>query len=278
MKWLQNNPLGVALAAACGVLVLCSALLLFAWGQPASSGEAGASAGSLQAATPEHPQTELEPIAAYRIVTERPVFDESRRPVVVVEGEGIQIAEDGGSDVGERPQVKPTGIVITPDAKMVTLKPESGGDPILAIEGRPLEGEYVGWIVSDIKPREITLASLDGDVMKLGLEVNTRKIAEPPKPPPEPDADELALDQARGQGDGTVEGDEEPMSRAEQIRQRIAERREELRRQAEADRSEADSTAGTRAAQYQSAIRNLIRSRNQDDEEKKNEGGDSNDG
>lgn len=276
MKWLENNPLGIALASTCGVLILISVALVLIWGRPASPGPVEERSDALVQAGAERPEMELEPLSAYRVVTERPVFDETRRPVVAIEGEGIEVADEDGSEVGDRPQVRPTGIVITPEASMVTLQPQSGGEPILAFEGRPLTGDYVGWIVSDIKPRRIRLASLDGEVMELDLEVNTRKIAEPPKPAPTVEA-ETAAARAENGGAGGAAEDEEPLSRAEQIRQRIAERREELRRQAEANQSGSNSD-GTQGSQYQSALRNMIRSRRANEEEKKNESGDSNDG
>lgn len=278
MKWLENNPLGIALALACGVLLLVTVALLFLWGRPASSGAVEGTADALVQAGEGRRQAEMEPLSAYRIVTERPVFDETRRPVVTIEGEdSLEIAaEDDQTEVGERPKVRPTGIVITPEASMVTLRPESGGEPILAFEGRPLTGEYVGWIVSDIKPRKIRLASLDGDVMELDLEVNTRKIAEPPKPAPAVAAAAAAAMAEDGGAGGAAEG-EEPLSRAEQIRQRIAERREELRRQA-AEEQEGSNAAAKEVSPYQSAIRNMIRSRKANDEETKNDGGDSSDG
>lgn len=266
MSWLENNPLGIALASACGVLLLISAALVFSWTRPASSGASDERADAKIAEARNRAMTDLEPVSAYRVVTERPVFDESRRPVVAIEEEGIELDEDDTSVVGDQPRVRPTGIVMTPESNMVMLRPEAGGESILAIEGRPLEGEYVGWMVTDIKPRAITLASLAGDVLKLDLEVNTRKIAEPPKPAPPPEA-------ARPEDKVAGQEGEEPISRAEEIRQRIAERREELRQQAE--ENQAGKAQPQKRSAYQSAIRNMInrRNENEDDKNGKDDGG-----
>lgn len=276
MKWLENNPLGIALASACGVLLLAVVAQVFVWGRPASSGAEEGSADALVQAGEERQQVELEPLSAYRIVTERPVFDETRRPVVMIEDEGIEIAQEDGLEVGERPDAKLTGVVMTLETSMAILNPGSGGDPIIAYEGRSLQGQYQGWIVSGIEPRKVTLSSLDGDVIELDLEVNTRKIAEPPKPAPEPSAATAAATAENGGAGESREG-EEPLSRAEQIRQRIAERREELRRQAESNASETNSS-GAQPSEYQNALRNMIRNRNANDEEKQNDEGDGNDG
>ena len=58
-----------------------------------------------------------------------------------------------------------------------------------------------------------------------------------------------------------AERGDEPLSRAEEIRQRIAQRREELRRQAESQR-----TDPSQMTQYQSAIQNMINRKNENDE------------
>jgi hypothetical protein len=67
------------------------------------------------------------------------------------------------------------------------------------------------------------------------------------------------------------------MSRAEEIRQRIAERREELARQAEANQPRAaDGTA--QRTEYQSAIRNMINKRKNEEQESEGDGGKKDDG
>ncbi|HSM69545.1 MAG TPA: hypothetical protein VK830_07505, partial [Xanthomonadales bacterium] len=105
MSWLENNPLGLALAAACGVLIMVSVALMLAWGKPVTSGlDSGPrNAEALAASGP--PENELEPIAAYRIVTERPVFEESRRPAVNVGDEGPEFVDEPGTEVSDAPNV-----------------------------------------------------------------------------------------------------------------------------------------------------------------------------
>ena len=271
MKWLENNPLGVALAGGCGLIVLVAVALAYIWSRPASSG-APAPDATLQAAG-ENRQliNELGPITEYREVTARPVFDVTRRPMISVEENGVEI-EDGSEEVAGRPDVVLKGVIITPELKMATLKPNSGADTVYAHEGVPLEGDYNGWIISDIRPRRVVLASLEGDSVELELQVNTRKIEEPPKPEPsttEPDV-------AAADGKQDAEGDQ-PLSRAEEIRQRIAERREELRRQAEEQETES-SAEPKQISKYQSAIQNMINRKKDDAEEQEKKSDDGSDG
>jgi general secretion pathway protein N len=258
MSWLEKNPLGAVLVSICGFLLLVSAILVFIWGRPVSSG-----ADSGQTPTPESgPAAELfsdlGPVSEYRIVTDRPVFDESRRPSVSVdEGDALEM-DDLESAVAGAPEVMLTGVIISPDDRMAMLRPLSGGDSVIAREGELMEGEYVGWLVSDIEPRRVKLSSIDGESMELELLVNTRRIEEPPTPQP---AGEAQSGASQAQSDTTARAqqagdDGQPLSRAEEIRQRIAERREELRREQESRENAVISE--TRSSEYQNAMRDLI--------------------
>ncbi|NNL94978.1 MAG: hypothetical protein HKO64_05105 [Xanthomonadales bacterium] len=263
MNWLEKNPVGIALAGFCAVLLMIAAAVAFTWSRPASSGaDPSVSAGLVDTAV-NSPSSDLGPISQYKLVTDRPLFEETRRPVVSVEVEG---SGDGFEDqfVAGTPEVALSGVVITHEKSIVTLKPVNGGETIIAMEGQPLGEDYPGWAVSDIKPRKIVLASLEGDSVELDLAINTRPMTEPPKPEPSP--------AAQAEAGAESENEEPPLSRAEEIRQRIAQRREELRRQAE--ENEQDESQKMRS-QYQDAIRNMIQRKDNNDETTK-EGNDGN--
>lgn len=275
MKWLENNPLGLALAATCGVLLMASATLAYIWSLPPTS---GAETGPGQDELTDNAArlvSDMGALADYREVTERPVFDESRRPTVPVDGADLEDGSDTSVAIAGSPEVRLTAVVITPDSRMAVLKPISNGESVIAHEGVPLEGEYSGWIVSDIKPRHIVLASLRGESMELDLQVNTRKIAEPPKPAPQ------TVEAAEQVAEADEDAGTAPLSRAEEIRQRIAERREELRRQAEEqggmDRGDGNR-ADERKSEYQNAIRNMIGRKPSADEKNEENGGDGSGG
>ena len=87
MKWLEDNPFAVVVAGLGGVLLLVSLIMAWAWTRPVSSGipqeELEALAEQAVAAT----GSELGPISDYKVADDRPVFNESRRPVVAIEDE-----------------------------------------------------------------------------------------------------------------------------------------------------------------------------------------------
>jgi hypothetical protein len=196
---------------------------------------------------------ESEPIEHYAVVTERPVFNESRQPELE-----LGLAEEGGEEGAEEevdaPEVELAGVIITPSLRMVTLREKEAGQSLVAFEGQPLEGNYGSWHVSRIAPREITLASGAGEELQLKLEVHDAKIAPPPEPKKKEPAAEKKTADAAETGD---RADAEPLTRAEEIRQRIQERREELRRAAE---EEAES-GQEQAADYRNAIQSMISGR-----------------
>ena len=85
MNWLENNPLGLTLAGCCVVMLLGSAALGLVWSRPASSG-AEDSVAQGQVEVPElGPANDLGEFAEYKGVNDRPLFVESRRPVVAME-------------------------------------------------------------------------------------------------------------------------------------------------------------------------------------------------
>jgi hypothetical protein len=298
MSWLENNPLGVALVSACAFLLLASGALTYVWNGPASSGALTEST-SVQASEAAKPAiSELGPITEYREVTERPVFDESRRPALTGETEEPDIDVIG--EVADAPDVRLTGVIITPEARLVTLRPASSGESLIAREGEPLDGEYFGWSVSAIEPRSVVLASSEGGSLKLDLQVNTRRIEEPLKAKPaiaanDTDPKNGGNDNSNGeQAAGENSSEEQPLSRAEEIRQRIAERRAQLRTQSEqgggsgngsarpstvrnpgssrnssraGSSSRASSSNSSGKTAYQSAIQNMINRNNKEEED-----------
>lgn len=249
IRWLEGNAAGVALASVCGGLLLVSLLLGVLWSLPPSA--TGAQADD----TDEIPELDVpeladnEPLAAFAVITERPVFNISRLPVIDDETDGADDELLDEEDV-DAPDVQLAGVVITPTIRMVTLRSSDQPQSLVAFEGQPLEGNYGSWQVSRIDPREITLSSGSGEEVQLKLEVHNATITPPPQPEPEKAADPVA--EAEPAQDG-----EQPMTRAEEIRQRIAQRREELRRAAE-ENEPGQKKDGEPKADYRSAIQSMI--------------------
>ena len=263
MKWLQDNPLGMALAAISGVLLLFALGMAIVWNLPVSAETAEtetqetAGGGTVLAAH------QVADMSALLVINEKPVFNESRLPVMeeVVDGEGeldLTVA------IKDAPDVRLTGVIITPSMKIASLTPADGKlESVMAHEGEALKGEFAGWQVSSVNPRTVVLESRDGQKLELELQVHDVKIKEPPKPV-------AAAKPVAGEGDKPLGEDGQPLSRAEQIRQRIAERREELRREQEEQQvqKEAQAKAITESKSvpqnYQNAIRAMMRNNSKD--------------
>lgn len=264
MSWFENNPLGVALAGACALLLAAALLLTWAWSWPASSDSAEFGQADQDPLLIPQMVNELGPVKEYQEINNRPVFNESRRPVVEVE-EGPEELVVEGPTAAATPEVRLTGVVITPDARIVTLTPNKDGKPVIIREGMPLEGEYVGWSVSSVDDRTVTLESNEGESFNLELVVHDTMIKEPPRPEPViPPGGEAGSEPGEGG---------EPLSRAEEIRQRIQERREQLRREAEEEEGLAEEGKATQRNEYQDAIRSMMnRNRNNDNASKEDDG------
>lgn len=248
IRWLEDNPIGVTLAGVCGGLLVISLLLGVVWSMsPSTSGLNPDNADTNM--TLDVPELgESEPIQVYAVITDRPVFNESRLPVI----EDDLLAENEDDLLSEEevdaPEVELAGVIITPSIRMATLRAKDEQESLVAFEGQPLKGNYGSWHVSRIMPREVTLSSGSGENVQLKLQVHDVTIAAPPQPQPKAGAEKQAPVAVAGEGD-----DDEPVSRAEEIRQRIAERREELKRAAE---DEGESPA--KPVDYQSAIRSMM--------------------
>ena len=222
MKWLLDNPLGMALAGISGIFVLLSAALAIIWALPVAV-ETG------DAVTPGNTDSDVVMVAHQadsldnlQVINEKPVFNISRLPVID-QSDDEELVDDPEIAIKDAPDVRLTGVIITPNVKIASLTPADDKlEGVTAHEGESLTGDYVGWKVSSIKPRNVILESRDGEKLDLDLQVHDVTIKEPPKPPPT----EKVAEESAGE-------DGEPLSRAEQIRQRIAERREELRREQE---------------------------------------------
>jgi len=254
IKWLQDNPIGVGIASFCAVLILIVVLLSVVWTLPPSAsgvnldendGIAGLDLPEMRSAG------ELED---YDEIISRPVFNENRQPIIESDDEEVMDEEVLVEEV-DAPDVELAGVIITPSLRMATLKEKGREGSLVAFVGRPLEGDYGSWQVTKIEPREVTLASGEGEELQLKLLVNKATIAAPPK---KPDPALEVADSETEAGEPEAEEGSQPLSRAEEIRQRIAERREELRRAAESE--ETKSTEMT----YQQAIQNMMGKKRQD--------------
>jgi len=275
VKWLQDNPVGIVLASVSGFLFLLVMAMTIVWNLPVSVKMAEpdkelVATNEAQLAVPP-----VGDLGDYHVINEKPVFNESRQPEIG-ESEDQTPDEDVVVEVKDAPAVKLTGVVITPTSRFASLTPDDKNiENVMAREGESLTREFVGWRVASVQPRIVVLESRDGQSLELELQVHDVKIEEPPPVAP---ASAIAKALASGGSAEAAEEDEEPISRAEQIRQRIAERREELRLEQEAQQSRNDTQVNTakqppKGSNYQNAIRALMNKKSKDQESNDKEDG-----
>jgi len=254
LKWLKDNPLGLALGAVCGVLLLFLLFLAVMASLPLSVPDQDVGAGGPDEGLDLPTLAKSPPFDNYSVIAERPLFSETRQPVLDESQNGDSLPLAGDEEV-DLPEVELAGVVITPSLRMVTLKRKDNSLSLVAFEGRPIEADFGGWQVSSIRPRAVTLSSSSGGELELEMKVHDAKI-EPPKPVERAPAKGESPD-----GGQSGEASQEPLSRAEEIRQRIAERREELRQAAEQN---AQTEQTSEPPSYEQAIQSMIgRNRNQ---------------
>ena len=273
MKWLHDNTLGMLLVVTSGGLTLLALLMAIVWGLPEAGESAAVSTvepGSTQSTVLAH---QVAALSEFQVINERPIFNQSRQPEVN-DIEADESVDNPVIAVKDAPDVRLTGVIITPRMKIASLTPaDKALKGIMAREGEILEGEFVGWQINSVSPRNVVLQSRDGQSLDLELQVHDLAIKQPPKPV-------VPVKTARAepvQGEQVIDEDGQPLSRAEQIRIRIAERREQLRREQEAqqarmNRGEAPAGRDKEAAKqqnYQNALRTMMRNKGKSQNDKK---------
>jgi len=255
---LNGNPVGKALAGGSSGLVAVIILLAVVWALPpsGSKGEAGESGGDLSGNVPQ--LGAARPIEEYAEITNRPVFNPSRQPVIGAADSEEEDEELAGAEDVDAPDVELAGVVITPEVRVATLRLKDSPESLMAFEGQPLEGDFGSWRLSRIEPRMAILESGSGETVQLDLQIHDAVIDEPPEPVAGDSAP--AVSEA---GNMAEQSEDQPKTRAEEIRQRIQQRREELRRAAEEGR-QADPPP---QVDYRQAIQAMMSGRNNQEED-----------
>lgn len=238
----QRNLLTALLAIGIGALVLAGGALALLMGRPDVA--AIEPRGSTEAADVQvdAPETGLQDFSAYSAILERPVFFSDRQlPVVEAPGDTEQMAvEEEEVDEIEDLEADVAGIVITPDMKLAMVADKQAGKTFVLREGMSLEGEQAAWKLQTIEPRLVSFVSVDGRQTDLELKVNTSGLEAPPQARSRAQAEqsqEQATEQPQSEEAAPPEdqrqASEEARARAEEIRRRVAERRAQLRAEAE---------------------------------------------
>lgn len=255
--------MGLALSALCGLLLFLLLLLTVMSSLPLSTGLASGEAGENDPGLDMPQLAESPPIDTYYVITQRPLFNESRLPDADEDESGGEEPELVEEMTGA-PDVELSGVIITPTLRMVTLKRKDNQQSLVAFEGKPIEADFGNWQVSSIEARAATLTSGGGEELYLEMKVHGEKI-EAPELPITKSREEVAVSAATE----LQEGELEPLSRAEEIRQRIAERRAELQQEAEQagqDRQQLDAPNDGSATQSRNKGRRPVRTNNENEQ------------
>ncbi len=184
-----------------------------------------ATQGELVFSEVQAPDRGLSELASYVAIVERPVFFPDRQLPEI----DLEATEELATDE-EAPVVVATveplravvaGIIITPEEKIAMVNDEVAGKVVVMREGMRLAGDQSAWQLDEILDRATNFSSSDGRQTTLQLKVKTDGL----------DTNHRAMTSGAQAG-----ADGQSASRAEMIRQRVAERREELRQRAEQQR------------------------------------------
>ena len=261
---LEGNPLGKGLAWASAGLVAVLVALGVIWALPPSGSGAPEADGGRSLASSVPQLAAAESIEKYMVITDRPVFNESRQPVIGVADEESDAEDEATTENVDAPEVELAGVVITPEVRVATLRLKDSPESLLAFEGQPLEGNYGSWYLSRIEPRQAILQSNTGEQVKLELQIHDAMIDEPPKPAADGEANGT---EASGEPEEAADPN---LTRAEEIRQRIQQRREELRRQQE-EGGDPQLQQQTPQVDYRQAIQAMMAGRKDQEDQKEDD-------
>ena len=227
----QRNLLTSVLLVALAVLGLIALLLLVGHLRSGVDRIAAAGDGSVPPVTVAEADAGLQTLDHYATITQRPLFFPDRRLPVLV-----QHIDEGEPEPEPEPEPDPidplkaviAGVIITPEMKLALVNDQEAGKVMILREGMSLEGPQAAWRLTGIEERGVAFESSDGQRSTLELTVYTENLVagESGLPPPSANDEET-------EADASDADTEAARGRAEEIRQRVAERRAELRAEAE---------------------------------------------
>ena len=223
MKSRFSHLLTLALAGACGLLLLVLVLFQFGAGRgyrwwPADVADALAPNDQLDRST-----FKLPAWGEFADVNTRPLFNEDRKPTPP------QPPDGPSSDTKPVPKLNVTlsGVVLTPKVHIAMIVEEGKTSSSAVREGHALPGELAAWSLIKVKPRGATFKSTAGEEVEKELIAKGNGLKPPPPPTsPAPVAPNPAQPQTEAQPG------RQPEQNAE-LQQRIEARRKQLQEQAE---------------------------------------------
>ncbi|NDY94971.1 hypothetical protein [Wenzhouxiangella limi] len=232
----RNNLLTTLLAGLIGLTILVGLALFMLLGRVNLERIAPEGETRVPRVAVASPEKGLEAFDEYGEIYRRPVFFSDRRLPVIAMAEVEEEPEIEEEIEEEEPipdlNASVAGIIITPDMRMAMIRDQEADRTVLLREGMSLEGEQAAWKLDRIDSRLVQFVSVDGQSTGLELEINTRGLTRPTRTRSDA-GEEPPAEQEQAEDPEQEEADAEALSRAEEIRRRVAERRAELRAEAE---------------------------------------------
>jgi general secretion pathway protein N len=234
----QHNLLSVLLLGGIGLFGLLGGLNFLLLGHGSADSIEPASAGLPTTGEARAPTQDIGELERFAVIMERPVFFEDRQLPVIDDAELAN--EEPVEDVPvveEVPELEASvaGIIITPDLRLAMIADKQGRETQVLEEGMALEGELSAWKLTEIRPRSVRFATDAGRSADLELQVETNALAAgaPPSRPPQRDQPIPQTAPSANSPTSDTEAQAAARARAEEIRRRVAERRAQLREEAE---------------------------------------------
>lgn len=234
----RRNLFTVVLLGGIGLLVLIGALNFLLLGHGDVESIPPAAAGLPGAGEARAPTQDLGELERFAVITERPVFFEDRQlPVIEDEEAGDEEALVEAPVVEEIPELEAqvAGIIITPELRLAMIADAKSRETLVLREGMALEGELSAWKLTEIRPRSVRFSTDGGRSADLELQVETDALAAgaPPSRPPRREQPLPQTADSANSPTSDTEAQAAARARAEEIRRRVAERRAQLRAEAE---------------------------------------------
>jgi len=238
----RNNLLTVLLLGAIAVLGIGLGIQFVLLGRANPDDIAPRGSTEVTRAEVDVPETGLAEIDRYASITSRPVFFSDRQlPVIELPTEEELAAAELEPVEEEEPvselRAAVAGIIVTPELRLAMVRDDAANETVLLREGMSLEGEQAAWRLDSISSRQVNFVSVDGRESLLELSVNTNSLAAGSsglRPRGNGQEPSTAQDGEQSQpSEPDVSQQSDARARAEEVRRRVAERRAELRAEAE---------------------------------------------
>ncbi len=212
----QAGPLTWVLAAVCGWALLTWLLALLGLGAQVAQAQPSA-----MSALPSAPAelVDAPALAADAAAIAHPLFSADRQPRAFLATGAGDVGEGAGSGALD---FILTGVVISPQVRLVTLQPSAGGEPQRVREGSAPAGAE-GWRLVEVEPRR---AIFEGSGGRLALDLRTFGSA---GQPPHATADQANdAEPAADSDEPAAEATPADTARIAELRRRIEARRAQL--------------------------------------------------